>query len=54
MSSTEASLRDPARLKALRGLGLLDAPAAPELDALTRLAQRLLRVPVARAPWAAP
>jgi two-component system cell cycle sensor histidine kinase/response regulator CckA len=47
MGTTDTSIRDPARLKALRRLGLLDAPPAAELDNLTRLAQRLLRAPVA-------
>jgi two-component system cell cycle sensor histidine kinase/response regulator CckA len=47
MALTDAGLRDPARLDALHGLGLLDAPPAPELESLTRLAQRLLRAPVA-------
>jgi two-component system cell cycle sensor histidine kinase/response regulator CckA len=47
MSTTDTVIRDPARLRALRRLGLLDAPPAAELDGLTRLAQRLLRAPLA-------
>ncbi|HEX2076356.1 MAG TPA: GAF domain-containing protein [Longimicrobium sp.] len=38
-------LRDPARLAAVYDTGLLDTPAEPAFDRLTRLAVRLLRVP---------
>lgn len=41
-----ARLVDPARLTALRASGLLEARSAPVLDRLTRLATRLLGVPV--------
>ena len=41
------AVRDPARLAAVRRTGLLDTPSEPEFDRLTRLAARLLRVPVA-------
>ena len=40
-------MRDPARLQALRRLGLLDAPPDPALDRLTRVAQRVLHAPAA-------
>ncbi|MEP7187675.1 MAG: PAS domain S-box protein [Roseiflexaceae bacterium] len=40
-------IRSPARLAALRQLGLLDTPAGPAFDRLTRLAARLLHAPVA-------
>ena len=40
-------LPDAGRLAAVRRLGLLDGPADPALDRLTRLAARLLRAPVA-------
>lgn len=42
-----ARLDDPERLAALRATGLLDSPAEPAFDRLTRLATRLLGVPVA-------
>ncbi|MBG0816698.1 ATP-binding protein [Planomonospora sp. ID82291] len=38
---------DPKRLRVLRATGLLDAPAVPVLDRVTRMATRLLDVPVA-------
>ena len=38
---------DPARLEALRATGLLDSPAEDRFDALTDLAIRILRAPVA-------
>jgi signal transduction histidine kinase len=38
---------DPARLAALRHSGLLDRPAKPAFDRLTRLAARVLRAPTA-------
>ena len=41
------AVRDPARLAALRGLDLLDTPTEAAFDRLTRLASRLLGVPVA-------
>ena len=41
----DAVVRDPVRLSALRETGLLDAPAEPPFDRLTRLAVRLLGVP---------
>jgi len=40
-------MRDPARLQALRRLGLLDAPPDPALDRLTLVAQRVLHAPAA-------
>ena len=47
MDIKERAIRDPARLQALRRLGLVDAPPDPALDRLTLVAQRVLRVPVA-------
>ena len=44
-AAVDAVVRDPARLAALRDTGLLDAPAEPPFDRLTRLAVRLLGVP---------
>ena len=41
------ALDDAARLLALRATGLLDAPASPLLDGLTRILARTLAVPVA-------
>jgi PAS domain S-box-containing protein len=41
----DAVVYDAARLAVLRGTGLLDSPAEPEFDRLTRLAVRLLKVP---------
>ena len=41
------ALADPRRLAALERTGLLDTPSQPGLDRLTRLASRLLNVPVA-------
>ena len=41
------TVRDPARLEALRETRLLDTPAEESFDRLTRLAVRLVRVPVA-------
>jgi PAS domain S-box-containing protein len=41
----DAVVRDPARLAVLRGIELLDTPAEPAFDQLTRLAVRLLGVP---------
>ena len=40
-------LRDPARLAALRSVALLDTPAEQAFDRLSRLATRILDVPVA-------
>lgn len=45
--TTHDAVRDPARLHALRSLGLLDSPAEPAFDRLVRLASRLLDAPVA-------
>ena len=42
-----AGLSDPVRLAALAATGLLDAPALPELDELTRIVTWLLDVPAA-------
>lgn len=42
-----AVISDPARLEAVRGTGLLDAPPHEALDRLTRLTTRLLGVPAA-------
>src|SRR5262245_31523779 len=42
-----AAICDPARLAALRRLALLDRPAEPSFDRLTRMAARVLRAPVA-------
>jgi len=42
-------LRHPSRLAALRATGLLDAPPQDALDRLTRLASRLIGVPIALA-----
>ena len=42
-----ASLHDPARLAALGQAALLDSPTEDAFDRLTRLAVRMLRVPVA-------
>ncbi|HEU0298457.1 MAG TPA: GAF domain-containing protein [Longimicrobium sp.] len=41
----DRAVRDPARLAAVHDTGLLDTPAEPAFDRLTRLAVRLLRVP---------
>jgi GAF domain-containing protein len=41
------ALTDPARLSALRDTGLLDSPPEEPFDRLTRLASKLLDVPVA-------
>jgi two-component system, cell cycle sensor histidine kinase and response regulator CckA len=43
----ERAIRDPARLQALRRLGLIDAPPDPALERLTLVAQRVMRAPVA-------
>ena len=40
-------LRDPARLDALRRIGLLDSPPEPAFDRVTRLAAALLQAPCA-------
>lgn len=40
-------IADPARLEALQDTGLLDTPASPALERLTRLTRRLLGVPIA-------
>ncbi len=42
-----STLEDPARLAALAGAGLLDAPAQEPFDRLTRLAARIVRAPIA-------
>ena len=44
--SVDATLSDPARLAALRRTALLDTPPEEPFDRLTRLAAKLLRVPV--------
>ncbi len=41
------TLHQPSRLAALRATGLLDAPPQEALDRLTRLATRLMKVPIA-------
>ncbi len=46
-SNLEATLRDPARLRALVETGLLDSAPEVAFDRLTRLASKILRVPVA-------
>jgi GAF domain-containing protein len=46
-AAVPAAVRDPARLRALRATGLLDAPADPAFDRLAALAARLLDAPVA-------
>jgi signal transduction histidine kinase len=46
-SDNSKNLHDPLRLNALRRTALLDSPAEASFDRLTRLAVRLLRVPVA-------
>ncbi len=45
--SVTATVSDPRRLDALRATGLLDTPAEDRFDALTQLASRILRAPVA-------
>ncbi len=40
-------LQDPVRLNALRRLSLLDIPAEPTFDRLTRLATQILNAPIA-------
>ena len=45
--SVSSAVRDPARLDALRATGLLDTPTEDRFDALTQLASRILRAPVA-------
>jgi two-component system, cell cycle sensor histidine kinase and response regulator CckA len=47
MDTRERVIRDPARLQAVRRLGLLDSPPDPALDRLTLLAQRVLHTPAA-------
>ncbi|HEX6040138.1 GAF domain-containing protein [Longimicrobium sp.] len=44
-ASLDQVRRDPARLAAVHATGLLDTPAEPAFDRLTRMAVRLLRVP---------
>lgn len=44
---SQERIADPARLRRLRQLGLLDAPSEGAFDRLTRLTTRLLDVPVA-------
>ncbi len=46
LGDVAAAVRDPQRLGAVRATGLLDTMAAPAFDRLTRLAARLLEVPV--------
>jgi hypothetical protein len=45
--SLSQAVSDPRRLEALRSTGLLDTPAEERFDALTQLASRILRAPVA-------
>ena len=40
-------IRNPERLEKLRSLALLDTPADPSFDRLTRFASRILKVPIA-------
>lgn len=47
LRDVQAAVLDPARLAALRATGLLDGATEEALDRLTRLAARLLHVPVA-------
>jgi PAS domain S-box-containing protein len=47
MDENTGPLTDPARLDALRRSGVLDTPPEEAFDRLTRLAGRMLRVPVA-------
>lgn len=47
VSRSPEAVRDPARLEALRRLGLLDAPQQDVFDRLSRLVRRVLNVPVA-------
>ncbi|HEY6224764.1 MAG TPA: PAS domain S-box protein, partial [Gemmatimonadales bacterium] len=47
MDTKDRVIRDPARLQAVRRLGLLDAPPDPALDRLTLLTQRVLHTPAA-------
>lgn len=46
-AATNNPVHDAHRLAALRGTGLLDAPASATFDRLTRLVTQLLQVPVA-------
>jgi PAS domain S-box-containing protein len=46
-TAARAAVRDPARVAAVRGTGLLDADAEEVFDRLSRLAVRLLGVPAA-------
>jgi hypothetical protein len=45
--AVSVAVKDPARLEALRATGLLDTPTEDRFDALTQLASRILRAPVA-------
>lgn len=45
--SVRAVVRDPARVQAVRSIGLLDTPAEESFDRLTRLAASLLDAPIA-------
>ena len=47
MAVNLSRLDDPVRIEALRRTGLMDSPAEPSFDRLTRLASRLIKVPVA-------
>lgn len=47
MTELSSHLHDPARLEALRAVALLDTPAEEAFDRLSRLAARLLDVPIA-------
>ena len=46
-SESSSPVRDPSRLQALNRTGLLDSPSEESFDRLTRLAVKILRVPVA-------
>jgi PAS domain S-box-containing protein len=47
LQTSDALIRDPSRLSALRRLALLDTPPEEAFDRLTRLAARLLAAPIA-------
>ena len=47
MEETDAPWDEMRRLGALRAAGLLDTPPEERFDRVTRLAQRLFRVPIA-------
>ena len=47
MRNGSSTIHDPARLDALRRTGLLDSPHEEVFDRLTRLASKILKVPMA-------